>query len=382
VTGDPPVRLVEVLGALSLATDLGMGQPLETGLGICTVALALAEEAQTASRPCSIGLVANAAEALPALVARGLRPDVVTDQTAAHDAQDGYVPCGLSLQEAAALRERDPAAYERAALASIVRHVEAMLAFQAAGAVVFEYGNAIREQAARAGLAEAFDLPGYVPLFIRPNFCRGRGPCRWVALSGDPDDLRALDEAVAERFAEDRSVVEWIALARERVPQQGLPARTCWLGYEQRLALGTLVNELVGERRLSAPVALSRDHLDAGSVAQPTRETEQMLDGSDAVADWPLLNGLLNAAGGADLVALHQGGGSGMGGSISAGLTLILDGSEQTQRRLERVLRSDPGLGVIRHADAGYQSALELVQSSDLRAPMLSPVRAEARPEC
>ena len=342
-------------------------------------ALSLAERALAVGRPRSIGLIGNAADVLPTLAERGVRPDVVTDQTSAHDPRYGYVPTGYSVEQAAVLRERDPAAYEREALASIARHVEAMLAFQAGGAVVFEYGNGIREQAARAGLARAFDFQGFVSLFIRPNFCVGRGPCRWVALSGDVADLDALDDAVLERFAEDPSVVNWIAIARDRVPHQGLPARTSWLAYEQRFEFGTMVNEMVGDGRLSAPVAISRDHLDSGSVAQPTRETENMLDGSDVVADWPLLNGLLNTAGGADLVALHQGGGSGMGGSISAGVTLIVDGTERTQRRLERVLRSDPGIGVVRHADAGYDSSLELVRSSGLRAPMLEAAHAEER---
>jgi urocanate hydratase len=246
-----------------------------------------------------------------------------------------------------------------------------MLAFQDGGAVVFEYGNAIREQAARAGLESANGFRGFVQLYIRPSFCIGRGPCRWVALSGDPQDIRAIDEALLTEFAQDTSVTSWIAIAMEHVPHQGLPARTSWLDYTQRVRFGTMVNRMVAEGAVSAPVAMTRDHLDSGAVAQPTRETEGMLDGSDAIADWPVLNALLNTAGGADLVALHQGAGSGMGGSISAGVTLIIDGTAEAGAKIERVLRTDPGIGVIRHADAGYESSQALVESSDLVAPML-----------
>jgi urocanate hydratase len=330
-----------------------------------------AEEARVAGSPLSIGLIGNASELLPSLAEAGLRPDVVTDQTAAHDARYGYVPAGYTVAEADALRTDDPQRYERESLASIARHVEAMLGFQERGAVVFEYGNAIREQAARAGLASAFDFEGFIPLFIRPSFCVARGPVRWIALSGDPDDIRTIDDALLDEFADDESVTTWIRIAKERVPHQGLPARTSWFGYGQRVRFGSLVNRLVADGVVSAPVGVSRDHLDAGSVAQPTRETENMLDGSDPIADWPVLNALVNTASGADLVALHQGGGSGMGGSISAGMTIVLDGTAETQERLERVLRADPGLGVIRHADAGYAASRELVRSSDLDAPML-----------
>jgi urocanate hydratase len=335
-------------------------------------ALARCDEALAAGRPCSVGLLANAADLLPELAARGLRPDIVTDQTAAHDERFGYVPSGYSLGELAAIRESDPARIERDALASIARHVEAMVQFQASGAVVFEYGNAIREQAQRAGFEGAFDFQGFIPLFIRPSFCLARGPMRWVALSGDPADLAAIDNAVLERFADDASVTNWITIAKQHVPLQGLPARTSWLDLDQRWQFGTMVNEMVASGALSAPVAMSRDHLDSGSVAQPTRETENMADGSDPVADWPVLNALLNCAGGADLVALHQGGGSGMGGSISAGFTLVIDGTEGTQKRIDRVLRTDPGIGVIRHADAGYESSIQLVRERGLGAPMLA----------
>lgn len=344
---------------------------LEHKTGSPDEAMSLVREALSEGRPRSIGLIGNAAELLPRLAADGLCPDVVTDQTSAHDLRYGYVPLGYSPAEAAALREADPERHEREALASISQHVGAMLAFQDQGAVVFEYGNAIREQAERAGLENAFGFEGFIPLFIRPSFCIGRGPVRWMALSGDPRDIRTIDEAILTEFGGDPSITNWIEMAMRRVPHQGLPARTSWFGYGQRVEFGSCVNRLIAEGKVSAPVAVSRDHLDSGSVAQPTRETENMMDGSDPVADWPILNALVNTAGGADLVAVHQGGGSGMGGSISAGMTIVLDGTEATQARLERVLRSDPGIGVIRHADAGYESSRALVRESDLRAPML-----------
>jgi urocanate hydratase len=319
----------------------------------------------------SIGLLGNAADVLPALLDRGFRPDVVTDQTSAHDPRFGYIPSGYSVSKAAELRRTDPEQHEREALRSIHQHVEAMLGFMDAGSIVFEYGNAIREQAAQAGLERASDFSSFVPLFIRPNFSIGRGPCRWIALSGDPRDIDVIDQAILEEFADDDAIASWIKIARERVPHQGLPARTTWFAYAQRLQFGTLVNRLIESGQVSAPVAMTRDHLDAGSVAQPTRETENMRDGSDAVADWPILNALLNTAAGADLVALHHGGGSGMGGSISAGMTVVIDGTSATQARLERVLRTDPGIGVIRHADAGYETSLRALADSDLRAPVL-----------
>ncbi|HZO77382.1 MAG TPA: urocanate hydratase [Solirubrobacteraceae bacterium] len=334
-------------------------------------ALRLCNEALSAGTARSVGLVANAADVLPDLVKSGLRPDVVTDQTSAHDARFGYVPSGYSVAEVVAMRDRDPARVERDALDSIAHHVQAMVEFQAGGAVVFEYGNAIREQAQRAGLDDAFAFQGFIPLFIRPNFCVARGPVRWVTLSGDPTDLAAIDDAVLERFGDDPAIANWITIAKQHVPLQGLPARTSWLDLEQRWQFGSMVNEMVAGGRLSAPVAMTRDHLDAGSVAQPTRETENMADGSDPVADWPVLNALLNCAGGADLVALHQGGGSGMGGSISAGFTLVIDGTDATQRRIDRVLRTDPGIGVVRHADAGYAASIEVARERGLKAPML-----------
>ena len=368
-----------VLGAVALVVEVDAERAerrresgyLEQQFGAVDDALAAVEGALATGRPTSIGLIGNAAQMLPLLYERGLQPDIVTDQTSAHDTRYGYVPSGYTLTEADALRRDDPDRYEQEALRSIRTHVEAMLRFQDRGAVVFEYGNAIREQAARAGLENANGFGGFVQLFIRPSFCIGRGPCRWVALSGDPDDIAAIDEAMLVEFAYDTSVTSWIRIAMEHVPHQGLPARTSWLDYTQRVRFGTMVNRMIAEGAVSAPVSMTRDHLDSGAVAQPTRETEGMLDGSDAIADWPVLNALLNASGGADLVALHQGAGSGMGGSISAGVTLILDGTPEAQQKLERVLRTDPGIGVIRHADAGYESSRALVAESDLVAPML-----------
>jgi urocanate hydratase len=368
-----------VLGAVALIVEVDPERArrrresgyLEQQVGTVEDALAAVKSALAARRPASIGLIGNAAQVLPQLYEQGLHPDIVTDQTAAHDARHGYIPSGYTLSEADTLRDDDPDLYEQEALRSIRVHVEAMLRFQERGAIVFEYGNAIREQAARAGLENANGFGGFVQLFIRPSFCIGRGPCRWVALSGDPEDIGAIDKALLVEFADDQSVTSWIRIAMESVPHQGLPARTSWLEYGQRVRFGTMVNRMIADGAVSAPVAMTRDHLDSGAVAQPTRETEGMLDGSDAIADWPVLNALLNASGGADLVALHQGAGSGMGGSISAGVTLILDGTPQAQQKLERVLRTDPGIGVIRHADAGYETSRALVAKSDLVAPML-----------
>ena len=370
---------VECLGGVSLICEVDeakVRKSLDAGyLRAATAdtgeAVRLVNAAAADGEALSVALHANAADALPRLHETGLRPDVVTDQTAAHDALDGYIPAGYTVGEATALRSRDPDRYQREALASIRTHLAAMLAYQDTGSVVFEYGNAIREQAARAGHDGAFGFSGFVPLYIRPNLCVARGACRWLALSGDPADIETIDRAMLERFAGDASVTDWIGIAMARVPHQGLPARTSWLDYRQRLEFATMVNGLVAAGALAAPVAMSRDHLDAGSVAQPTRETENMLDGSDAVADWPVLNALVNTAAGGDLVALHQGGGSGMGGSVSAGLTIIIDGTDRTQARLDRVLRTDPGLGVIRHADAGYPASLVAVAENGLAAPML-----------
>ncbi len=334
-------------------------------------ALAWVDGHVAARRPRSIGLVGNAAEVYPEIVRRGRIPDLVTDQTSAHDALSGYIPAGLSLAEAAALRKRDPHAYVARAMSSMAQHVQAMLALKRAGAVVFDYGNNLRQQAKNAGVANAFDFPGFVPAFIRPLFCRGKGPFRWVALSGDPADIARIDQAVLAAFPDDRRLNRWITLARERVAFQGLPARVCWLGYGERAKLGLIVNDLVARGEVTAPVVFGRDHLDSGSVASPNRETEGMRDGSDAIADWPILNALLNTAAGASWVSVHHGGGVGIGYSIHAGMVVVADGTDDGARRLQRVLTTDPGMGVVRHADAGYASALEVAHAQGIQIPML-----------
>jgi urocanate hydratase len=318
----------------------------------------------------SIALEGNAAEILPELIRRGVVPDVLTDQTSAHDALNGYVPHGMSLAEAVLLRERQPRAYVERSMASMARHVEAMLALQQRGAVTFDYGNNIRAQARRAGIENAFDIPGFVPEYVRPLFCEGKGPFRWAALSGDPDDVRVTDEAVLEMFANDEALGRWIRLARERVAFQGLPARICWLGYGERARFGLKINELVRERKVKAPIVIGRDHLDTGSVASPHRETEGMRDGSDAIADWPILNALLNASAGATWVSVHHGGGVGIGYSLHAGMVIVADGTRETDQKLERVLTADPGIGVARHADAGYPEAIATADSRGVRIPM------------
>jgi urocanate hydratase len=333
-------------------------------------AIRLAKEAGSHGETLGIALIGNAAELFPRLRDLGLSPAAVTDQTSAHDPLNGYIPAGYSLAEAVTLRARDSEKYIAESMASIARHVRAMLAFQDDGAIVFEYGNNIRGHAQEAGESRAFEIEGFVPLFIRPNFARGRGPFRWVCLSGDPDDLRTTDAAALAEFPDDHLLKTWMAMACERVPIQGLPARSCWLSVGERDRLGRVFNRLVREGKLKGPVAMSRDHLDTGSVAQPTRETERMKDGSDAIADWPLLNALLNAVNGADLVSIHQGGGSGMGGSISAGMTIIADGSDTAEERISRALFADPAIGVIRHADAGYEEAIETKQRIGLKTPL------------
>jgi len=318
----------------------------------------------------SIGLRANAADVLPALVARGITPDVLTDQTSAHDALNGYVPNGMTLEEAVRLRERSPAEYVERSMAAMGEHVRAMLALQARGAVTFDYGNNIRAQAKQAGVARAFDIPGFVPEYIRPLFCEGRGPFRWAALSGDPADIRVTDEAALEMFGHDQALTRWIKLAQERVAFQGLPARILWLGYGERARFGLRINELVREGRIKAPIVIGRDHLDTGSVASPHRETEGMRDGSDAIADWPILNALLNASSGATWVSVHHGGGVGIGYSLHAGMVIVADGTSDADERLERVLTCDPGIGVVRHADAGYPEAIATAEREGLRLPM------------
>ncbi len=319
----------------------------------------------------SIGVEANAVDLLEALVARGVVPDALTDQTSAHDALHGYVPHGLPYAEALALRGADPEAYIARSMASMAAHVRAMLELQRRGAVTFDYGNNLRGQALESGVAEAFEIGGFVPLFIRPLFCDGKGPFRWAALSGDPADLAATDEAILETFPEDEALGRWIRLARERVAFQGLPARICWLGYGERARAGKVFNDLVASGRVSAPIVIGRDHLDCGSVASPNRETEGMRDGSDAIADWPILNALLNAVNGATWVSVHHGGGVGIGYSLHAGMVVVADGTPEAERRLQRVLTGDPGLGVARHADAGYRRAAEFAARHEIRIPML-----------
>jgi urocanate hydratase len=333
-------------------------------------ALRWVDEAREGGEAVSIGLLGNAAEILPSLLDRGFRPDVVTDQTSAHDPLEGYIPSRLSLDEAAKLRASDSKEYVHRAESSMAEHVRAMLGFMDAGAVVFDYGNNLRAGAERGGCERAFDFPGFVPAFIRPMFCEGKGPFRWAALSGDPSDIVATDRAVSELFPEDERLARWLRMAEERVAFQGLPARICWLGYGERARAGLRLNELVASGEVSAPIVIGRDHLDAGSVASPFRETEDMADGSDAIADWPVLNALLNTAAGADWVSLHHGGGVGIGYSIHAGMVVVADGTSDAAGRLERVLTCDPGMGVVRHADAGYERALEVARERGVRIPM------------
>jgi urocanate hydratase len=334
--------------------------------------VARALEARSAGRALSIAVEANAVDLLEALVARGVVPEVLTDQTSAHDNLSGYVPHGLPYQAALALRGDDPAAYVRLAMASMAAHVRAMLELRRRGAVTFDYGNNLRGQAREAGVADAFEIGGFVPLFIRPLFCEGQGPFRWAALSGDPEDLRATDEALLEIFPDDAKLHRWIRMAQERVAFQGLPARICWLGYGARARAGRVFNDLVASGKVSAPIVIGRDHLDCGSVASPFRETEGMRDGSDAIADWPLLNALVNAVNGATWVSIHHGGGVGIGNSIHAGMVVVADGTPEAARRLERVLTSDPGTGVARHADAGYPEAEACARRTALDLPMLA----------
>ncbi|RDV36633.1 urocanate hydratase [Bradymonadaceae bacterium TMQ3] len=332
-------------------------------------ALSWVLEARDAGEALSVGVVANAVDVYEGLLKRGVVPDVVTDQTSAHDPLNGYVPAGMSLEEAEALRERDPQGYVSASKASMARHVSAMVAFMDAGSVVFDYGNNIRQEAFEEGVERAFDFPGFVPAFIRPLFCEGSGPFRWVALSGDEEDIFKTDAALKELFPENASLHRWLDLAQERVAFQGLPARICWLGYGERARAGLKFNEMVASGELKAPIVIGRDHLDSGSVASPNRETEAMKDGSDAVADWPILNALVNAVNGASWVSFHHGGGVGMGYSLHAGQVIVADGSEAAARRLERVLTSDPGMGVVRHADAGYERAREVARERGVRIP-------------
>ncbi len=334
-------------------------------------ALRRADEALAKEEPLSIALLGNAADILPEFVRRGRVPDVLTDQTSAHDELNGYVPAGMAYAEALRLRAEDPDEYIRLSYASMAVHVRAMLELQKLGSQTFDYGNNLRGQAQKAGVDNAFDFPGFVPAYIRPLFCEGKGPFRWAALSGDPQDIFVTDQAVLELFPEDEALARWIRKAREQVAFQGLPSRICWLGYGERARFGARINELVGQGKISAPIVIGRDHLDTGSVASPYRETEGMRDGSDAIADWPILNALLNAVNGASWVSVHHGGGVGIGLSIHAGMVIVADGTQSTARRLERVLTGDPGLGVARHADAGYETAIDCARRQHIKIPML-----------
>jgi urocanate hydratase len=334
-------------------------------------ALARVDACRRRGEPRSIALEGNAADVLPELVRRGVVPDVVTDQTSAHDALNGYVPAGLSIAEADALRRSDSATYIARAMASMAEHVTAMLALKASGAVTFDYGNNIRAQARAAGVVNAFDIPGFVPEYIRPLFCRGKGPFRWAALSGDPADIAAIDALALEMFPDDDALCRWIRLAGERVAFQGLPARICWLGYGERARFGLAINDLVRRGLVKAPIVIGRDHLDTGSVASPNRETEGMKDGSDAIADWPILNALLNTSSGATWVSVHHGGGVGIGYSLHAGMVIVADGTREADEKLQRVLTCDPGSGVVRHADAGYADAIATARDTGIHMPMM-----------
>jgi len=334
-------------------------------------ALEIVLKAKEKKEAISVGLVGNAADVLPEILRRGIIPDIVTDQTSAHDTLNGYVPNGIPYEEALELRKKDPQKYIQMAKRSIVEHVKAMLEFKRKGAIVFDYGNNIRGEAYANGVKDAFEIPGFVHEFIRPLFCEGRGPFRWVALSGDPEDIYATDEAVIKTFPENKSLVRWIQKAQKHVKFQGLPARICWLGYGERAKMGKIFNEMVRAGEVKAPIVIGRDHLDTGSVASPNRETEKMKDGSDAIADWPILNALLNAVAGASWVAVHHGGGVGIGLSIHAGMVVVADGTKEMEIRLERVLTTDPGLGIVRHADAGYEKAIEIAKKFGIKIPML-----------
>jgi urocanate hydratase len=334
-------------------------------------AMTWVEEAKAQGEAKSIGLLGNAAQVLPELVQRGVVPDIVTDQTSAHDPLTGYIPSDLSVDEAAELRQRDPRAYQERAMASMAAHVEAMLAFQRAGSIVFDYGNNLRQRAYDYGVKDAFSYPGFVPAYIRPLFCEGSGPFRWVALSGDPADIFVTDRIILDLFPDNEHLRRWITLAEERIAWQGLPARICWLKYGERARAGLAFNEAVARGQVKAPIVIGRDHLDSGSVASPNRETEAMLDGSDAISDWPILNALINAVGGATWVSFHHGGGVGIGYSQHAGQVIVADGSPAAASRLQRVLTTDPGMGIARHADAGYESATAAARRFGVKIPML-----------
>ncbi|MGY6210774.1 urocanate hydratase [Cytobacillus firmus] len=344
---------------------------LDTKVYSIEEAIKLATEAKQEGRPLSIGLLGNAAEILPKMLEMNFTPDVLTDQTSAHDPLNGYVPIGYSLEEAAVLRKEDTAEYVQKSKASMAVHVQAMLDMQKKGAVTFDYGNNIRQVAKDEGVENAFDFPGFVPAYIRPLFCEGKGPFRWVALSGDPEDIYKTDEVILREFADNEHLCKWIKMAREKIQFQGLPSRICWLGYGERAKFGKIINDMVARGELKAPIVIGRDHLDSGSVASPNRETEAMKDGSDAVADWPILNALINAVGGASWVSVHHGGGVGMGYSLHAGMVIVADGTKEAEQRLERVLTSDPGMGIVRHVDAGYDLAIKTAKEKGVNIPMM-----------
>jgi urocanate hydratase len=344
---------------------------LDTKVYTIEEAIKLATEAKQEGRPLSIGLLGNAAEILPKMLEMNFIPDVLTDQTSAHDPLNGYVPVGYSLEEAAVLRKENAAEYVQKSKASMAVHVQAMLDMQKKGAITFDYGNNIRQVAKDEGIENAFDFPGFVPAYIRPLFCEGKGPFRWVALSGDPEDIYKTDEVILREFADNEHLCKWIRMAREKIQFQGLPSRICWLGYGERARFGKIINDMVARGELKAPIVIGRDHLDSGSVASPNRETEAMKDGSDAVADWPILNALINAVGGASWVSVHHGGGVGMGYSLHAGMVIVADGTKEAEQRLERVLTTDPGMGIVRHVDAGYDLAIKTAKEKGVNIPMM-----------
>lgn len=334
-------------------------------------AIRIAEEAKQEGKALSIGLLGNAADILPEMIDRGFIPDVLTDQTSAHDPLNGYIPSNMSLEDAAELRSSNPEEYVKRSKASMAQHVRVMLDMQKRGAVTFDYGNNIRQVAKDEGVENAFDFPGFVPAYIRPQFCEGKGPFRWVALSGDPEDIYKLDEVILKEFSDNEHLCNWIRMAKEKIAFQGLPSRICWFGYGERARFGKIINDMVASGELSAPIVIGRDHLDSGSVASPNRETESMKDGSDAVADWPILNALINSVGGASWVSVHHGGGVGMGYSIHAGMVIVADGTKDAEKRLERVLTTDPGMGIVRHVDAGYEIAEKTAREKGVNIPMM-----------
>ncbi|HEY0603716.1 MAG TPA: urocanate hydratase [Herpetosiphonaceae bacterium] len=370
VTMNEGVALVAEVDQHRIQRRLETGY-LDQAVDTLEEAMTLVEAAVREQRPLSVGVLGNAAEIFTELALRELTPDVVTDQTSAHDELTGYVPAGMTYDEALALRQSDPGGYVQRARETMGRQVEAMLRMQERGAIAFDYGNNIRAQAKLVGVERAFDIPGFVPAFIRPLFCEGKGPFRWVALSGDPEDVYRTDQAILELFPDDEPLHRWIRQAQQKVHFQGLPARICWLGYGERAKAGLRFNEMVRRGEVSAPIVIGRDHLDAGSVASPNRETEAMRDGSDAIGDWPILNALINAVNGASWVSVHHGGGVGIGYSLHAGMVIVADGTDEAAKRLERVLTSDPGMGVVRHVDAGYERAVEVARERGVKIPML-----------